>query len=70
MKMTQSKTLLDLSSEIRQLREERDEALNTLKQVREWYVKEGFNKLAPETPIVFSKVWSVLLKNGMGKELT
>lgn len=48
---------------------ENKQLLNQLKEVREWYIKEGFNKLAPETPIIFSKVLSTLLKNGMGKDL-
>lgn len=52
-----------------ELEQENKELLELIQNVRKWYVTEGFDLLAPETPIVFSKLLTPLIKNKMSEGL-
>ena len=58
----------DLANELLRVKEINIKQLKAIEETRLWYINEGFNLLAPETPIVFSNLLDFILPMNNDKE--
>lgn len=52
----------ELANELLREKEINKEMLTAIENTRKWYIKEGFNALKPDTPLVFNSLLSICFK--------